>query len=275
MHFYSTDMNINNKLKFDNRRLFYKNSFKLTYSKYPFINLKNSKMFNSNLFKTTIIALFCFAFSTLQAQLVSVQDGNLKTNESEQTCVQVVMQPEAKEVKRAFKDFLNDEYDVKLKGIGFLSNKDVLTAEQTNISVISDKMMDLSAQVIEVNDKTQMCIAGSFGYDIAIDRYDYPQEYRAMRNIVLDFLDVYLPNYYQDRIEEKQEIVTNLQEERSDLTEDITDNKEEIEKLKKENEKLMKELEDTKKQLKSQTAQLENRKKNLNKVNNELRNNKK
>lgn len=231
-------------------------------------------MFNRNNFKLIIITTFIFSFSTLQAQLINVQDATLKTDDTEQTCVQVIMQPETKEVKKELKDFLSDKYDVKLKGIGFLSNKDILTAEQVTIPAISDKTMDFSAQVVKANDKTRMCVAGSFGYDISINREKHPREYHAMKNIVLDFLDVYLPNYYQNKVEEKQEVVANLQDERNDLTDDIADNEEEIKQLKKENEKLMKELDETKKQLKTQTAQLENRKKSLNKVNKELNNNK-
>ncbi|MFK7935410.1 MAG: hypothetical protein AB8G22_17985 [Saprospiraceae bacterium] len=221
-----------------------------------------------------LITTSLFLSSNVTAQRISVGESEMTLNERPQSCVEVTLEPEVKEVKKAFKDFMDDNYDVNLKGIGFLSNKDVLTAEQVNIPTVSNKTMDLSAKVIEVQDKTQMCVAGSFGYDIAIDQADYYREYRSLRGIVLDFLDGYLPEYYQNRVDEKAEVVADLKDERQDLNEDIADNEEEIEKLKKENEDLRKELDQTKKDLETQTANLEKRRNSLEEVNKELSRNK-
>lgn len=214
--------------------------------------------------------------SILNAQLLSVNSGTMTIGDKSEPCIETTIEPNAKDVKKEFKDFLDDQYDVKLKGIGFLTNKDVLTAEKVTIPTVSEKAMDLSIKVIPVQDKTQMCVLGSFGYDIVINRNDYYQEYRELRGIVLDFLDSYLPEYYQNRVEEKTKVVSELTKQRTDLSEDIASNEDEIEKLKKENQDLREELQKTKKDLATQTASLQERKESLKKVNKELnKNNKK
>ena len=57
------------------------------------------------------------------------------------------MEPATKDVRDAFQDFLKKNYDVKLKGDGLFSNKDVLYAEKVKINTISDKNLDFYAKI--------------------------------------------------------------------------------------------------------------------------------
>lgn len=184
--------------------------------------------------------------------------------------VKVVMSPKPDKVKDEFRDFIKDKYDVKMKGIGFLSNKDILSAEAVKIPAISSKEMDFKAKVVENGDNTEMYVFGMLGYDINISPEKYRDEYRAMKNITVDFLNGFLPEYYQDRVDETQDMLSDLRDNRNDLRDDLADNKEKIADLEKENKELDSELTNTESKIKDTETKLNMRRNNLQKVNRQL-----
>ncbi|MEM6967578.1 MAG: hypothetical protein AAF573_22630, partial [Bacteroidota bacterium] len=185
-------------------------------------------------------------------------------------CISIQMEPKTKAVKGELKDWLKDNHDFKLKGFGFLVNKDVLRAEEVNIPAISDNEMDFYAEIVENDNVTEMNIFASFGYDIHISKEKYPQEYRALKSMTLDFLSEYLPDYYQDKVEDTQELLSDIQNERNDLKEDVEENEEEIAELKKENIDLKNEINEKNAKIKNTTKQLEAEKTQLRTINKKL-----
>ncbi len=168
---------------------------------------------------------------------------------------------------------MRDKHDVKMKGIGFLTNKDVLYAKGVNIDAISNKKMDFYAKVIEDGDRTKLSFFGAYGYDIKINpSVDY-QAYQNLRKALVGFINNYLPGYYTEQIDDAQEVVEDLRDDTADLKDNIEDNKgdikkklDEIEKLKKENEDLVNELKETSQKLNASKKELNDAKKELNKV---------
>ena len=218
-----------------------------------------------------ILPLFAILFSTLlSAQSLTVENGRVEYDDQNMPAIKVVMNPKPDKVKDEFRDYVKDNYDVKMKGIGFLSNKDVLSAEGTVISRISDKEMDFRAKVVERGDATEMYVFGSFGYDIFVDPEQYPNEYRAMKTLTVNFLNDFLPDYYKDRIDETQEMLSDLKEEREDLNDDIADNEKKIEELKKENEEKRNKLNEVEENISEAESKLNLRKDSLKKINREL-----
>lgn len=202
---------------------------------------------------TPIIPILLLAQTPL-----SISESTVKYEKSEYPCVEVVLQPEAKEVKKAWEDFLKDEYDVNLKGIGFLANKDVLTAEQTSFPELSEKEMDFYTKVVEKKGQTHMSVFATLGYDIYLaPRGDYAKGFREMEDIVRQFLTRYLPEYYRNTIEELDETVADLQKERSDMEETIVENREQIKELEKQIKDLQKDNQDLQKDLRDKVKTLE------------------
>ncbi|MEM1324492.1 MAG: hypothetical protein AAGI23_00980 [Bacteroidota bacterium] len=177
--------------------------------------------------------LFVFSFS-LQAQEVELREGNFTREEASRPGIQATLPTDTKEVKKAFSDFMDDRYDVNMKGIGFLTNKDELTAEKVNITTLSDETIDLYARVVETSNGngTQMTLFGAKGYDIYIDSDRSYSEFQNLRNLMVEFLDSYLVDQYTERVEEAREEVADLQDDRSDVQDDIESSEEDIQKSK-------------------------------------------
>jgi len=197
-----------------------------------------------------VSSLILFLALNAIGQNIELTNATIEHNDAQRPCVQVTMKaPAPKPVKKAWEDFMDDEYDVNMKGIGFLSNKDILTAEKVQISALSEKQVNFYTQIVESGSSTKMCVFSSFGYDIYVNQDEYPEAYETMQQMTAQFLRTFLPEYYTEQIEVSQEKVTDLRDEVSDLEESLADNEEEIRKLQEENDELRKQLTEQKNQL--------------------------
>lgn len=203
---------------------------------------------------------------SLQAQELTVSDEAIEYNDQERSCIKVVLKPGTKTVKKAYKDWMEDKQDVDVDGFGFLKNKDVLKIEKENIKAISPYKMDMYARIVEKDDYTEMSVFGSMGYDLHVTPQTYPSEYRKMRTLVYSFLNDFLPGYYQEKVEETQDLIGDLKDDKSDAKDDLADNKKEIEDLKKENKELADKIKEYEDQLKKESVKLSNQTKEKAKV---------
>ncbi len=216
------------------------------------------------------VVLILMSIFAANAQNLTVENAMVTIDDKQVAAVKVMMNPSPSKVKDEFRDFIKDKYDVKMKGIGFLSNKDILSAEGVQIPAITSKNMDFKAKVVENGDNTEMYVFGMLGYDVNISPEKYRDEYRAMKNITISFLNEFLPEYYQDRVDETQDMLSDLRDDRNDLRDDIADNKEKITNLQKENKKLAADLTETDTKIKDAEMKLNKRQDNLQKVNSQL-----
>lgn len=217
--------------------------------------------------------LFLFLYSNISAQQLMISDGTVNYKKDNRPCIEVNLEPEPKEVKDAFKDWLKDNYDVKLKGFGFLTNKDVLYAENVSIQEVSDKNLNFYTKVVEDGEQTKMSVFASYGYDIHINPEKYPRAFRKIEELTDNFVADYLPKFYQNRIKNAEERLSDLQKRQKDLEDNISDNKgdiekmyKEIEELKKENEELIQDLSKNKDNLEKANVTLKSRKEELTKI---------
>lgn len=217
-----------------------------------------------------LTALFLGSINSTFAQSVRPSNGTIEHNDSERPCLYVNLDPEPKPIKKAWKSFLKKNYDFKIKGIGFLSNKDLLYAEDVVIEKLSPKRMDFYTQVIENEVGTEMKVFGSFGYDVYISKSETPEEYATMKAMLNEFLESYLPDYYKDQVKDTEEKVKSLTKEVEGLEKDISKNNKEIEDLKEELEKMNKEASEKEELLKTASEKLENRTKKLERIKSEL-----
>lgn len=220
----------------------------------------------------SILTILCvFSVSNLFAQGVTPQQATIEHNDKERPCLQVNADPEPKTLKKAWKDYLKDKHDFKLKGIGFLANKDLLSAEKVVVEAISPKEMNFYTHIVEDENGSEMKVFAAYGYDIYIDPVETPEEYAALRSILEDFLKTYLPKYYEELIEETNERIEDLTDERDDIKEELKDDEKEIKKLKKEIKDLNKNLESNQSKLEEIETKLETRKAKLKRVQQQLR----
>lgn len=214
----------------------------------------------------------------VQAQDVKIMEDQANYDESSYTAFSIYLEPGTKAVKKELKDYMDDQHDVRMKGIGFLTNKDVLYAKGVNIESISNKKMDFYAKVVEEGDRTKLSFFGAYGYDVTIDpTVDY-QAYNNLRKTMIGFVNDYLPGYYTEQIEDAQEVVEDLKDDTADLKDDIADNKEdikekfaEIEDLRKENKDLTDELKETSQKLMTREQELNDAKLELERINAQIK----
>lgn len=206
----------------------------------------------------------------LPAQDLHLSTGEVKHDKEMRTCVEVLLQPKPDEIKEAWEDYLDDEYDVDLKGYGFLANKDVLSAEEVDFKTISDKKMDFYTRIVEEKDMTKMCVYASLGYDIFINPRNFPKEFQAMENITKKFLAYYLPKYYEEQLNNTREKISEFKSDREDMKNEMEDNRKEIEKLSKRNEQLAKEISEKENTIDQTQNLLQTRQENWKAVKNKL-----
>ena len=181
---------------------------------------------------------------SLSAQTLHINRSTYEHEDKERPSVEVKVEVPPDYLKKAWKDYLKDEHDVKMKGIGFLANKDMLSAEEVVFAALSQKEMDFFTYFSEKNGTTTFNVFASLGYDIYVGGDDLQGEFKTMRSIVESFLDQTLPAYFADREEEAKERVADIRDDISDAEKSLKNNQKEIEELKKEIadlEKLLKE----------------------------------
>ena len=211
------------------------------------------------------IILLCSAF-VLQGQKLSIDNSTTMYKDQKYPSLKIVLEPDSKDVKKAYKKWMEDQQDVDVGGLGFLKNKDVLTIEAQSVKRISPNKMDLYAKFDEEKGNTTLHIFGAFGYDFPLAPDTYPVAYRNMKQITYAFLNDYLPGYYQEKIEDTKDGISDLKDDKTEAIDDIADNKEEIKKLKKENADLTAQIKRYEKDLKKKNQQLDSQIKDEKKV---------
>lgn len=189
-----------------------------------------------------IFALYFIGSSTLHAQRLIVDKGTIKHEKQARECIQITMEPMPKEVKKAWDDYLQDNFDVNLKGIGFLSNKDMLSAEGVLIPDVSDKKINLYTQVVERGNLTEMCVFASMGGNNYLSQTSYPLEFNRLQNTVEAFIGNFLPEHYRELVEDTEKNLEDLMKRKKDLADDIAKNREDIAKMEKENREKSREI---------------------------------
>lgn len=168
------------------------------------------------------VLLICLGSIQVKAQgTITPFDATINYNSVERPCIQVNLDPEAKPLKKAWKKYLKDNYDFKLNGIGFLSNKDLLSAEEVTVNQISSKTMDFYTHIVKGENGSEMKLFVRLGYDVYVTNQNYPKEYAALKDILEGFIKYYLPVYYKKEIKSSEKQVNELLSESESLKDDI------------------------------------------------------
>jgi valyl-tRNA synthetase len=217
---------------------------------------------------------FAIALLTMQVNAqtsIKPIDATIDFDKAQRPCIQVNIDPEPKTLKKAWRDYLKDNYDFKLRGIGFLSNKDLLSAEEITVNQISSKVMDFYTHIVEDENGSEMKVFIRHGYDIYVDQKNYPNEYKTLHEIVENFLKYYLPIYYQNNINDTEQRIDKLSKEGSKLQKEIKNNTDEVANLKKEIQEKEEQLKTNIQELETARIKLKKRQEKLERMQTKLR----
>ncbi|MEO6252117.1 MAG: hypothetical protein ABIO79_02395 [Ferruginibacter sp.] len=133
----------------------------------------------------------------VKAQTYKIDTMTISFENKQRPSLYVKYDASPKTVKKAWDDFFKKHYDVKVKGIGFLTNKEVITATDVIITAISDKRMNVYASVTDApGERSELNYFMSFGYDFFIGPDNYATEFAAMKKILNDFSMEFLTDFY-------------------------------------------------------------------------------
>ena len=160
----------------------------------------------------------------LTAQTYKIDTSTITFENVKRPCFVVKYDASPKTVKKAWDDYFKKTYDIKVKGIGFLTNKEVITATDISLIAVSDKRMNIYANVVDApGDRSELSYFMSFGYDFFIGPDNYAAEFAAMKKILNDFSVEFLNDYY---LSEAGSITGKIK----DLEKDIKKNDKDIKK---------------------------------------------
>ena len=147
--------------------------------------------------KINLLLLFVvLIFFKVNAQTYKIDTSELSFENKLRPCFSVFYDASAKTTKSAWVKFFKRNYKIKVKGLGLLSNKDIIDAKDITIGSVSDKRMNMYAQMIDHAKGSEMKFFMSFGYDFFIGPADYSKEFGSMKIILNDFSVKFLNNYY-------------------------------------------------------------------------------
>ncbi|MFK7969942.1 MAG: hypothetical protein AB8F95_06220 [Bacteroidia bacterium] len=205
-----------------------------------------------------ILALF---LSTSYAQVSWVTDATVQHHEKFRPGQTISLMAEPNDVKKAWKDFLKDRYDMDVEGLGFLTNKDILTAEKVMLPTMHDYTLDLYAEIVPTENKgiakTQMTVFAAYGYDMYVDRHEHREAYKEMRAMFNAFLSDFVPAFYKEKIEDMSDGISDLEKDKIKLEEYNIKIEEDIEKSLAEIEKLKEDIENLKSEHKENIEEID------------------
>ena len=170
--------------------------------------------------------------------------------------------PDPKTLKKAWNEFLKNNYDFKLKGIGLFANKDLMQVEEVRVAVISNEPVNFFTHVVEDGTGSEMKVFASDQQEYLSKRY-MKNGFQELADMLTNFLKSYLPQYHRSKINDMELVVTELTEETKDLEDEISENLESIEELEEEIEEMKEELQSNRIKLEESKNMLEHRKAKL------------
>lgn len=143
-----------------------------------------------------LLLLAIFSAARPNAQTYHIDTSTITFENKLRPCYSVTYDAEPKTVKKGWSNFLKKNYKIKTKGIGLLTDKDIIKSEDVTINSISDKRMNMYARVTDFSGGSAMIYFMSFGYDFFIGPDNYATEFGNMKKLLNDFSVAFLNKYY-------------------------------------------------------------------------------
>lgn len=214
--------------------------------------------------KTTILVsiLMTTFIITGFSQNKIIKNARVLLNEKTRPCISLLMEPESKEVKKAWEKYLKDRYDFKLKN----AKGDDLKAEKTTFLNISSNRLDFYTKITRKQNKkiTRMDVFVAFGYDIYLNRKEHLKEYESLLYIIEEFYTIFLREYYVEHIEDFNKELKSYTKDKEKLIADNSKLKEDLLSINKKESK--EEYEEKTIQIKKNKIDIKNLDKNISRI---------
>lgn len=225
------------------------------------------KILQRTLFASLFIVLFQLSAF---AQVGRIERTTADYEKQRVDALTVTMKPERKDIQQAFDDWMDDRYNINMKGGGLFSDKNTRRAEAVIIPAVSGEKITLYTVTEERSGETQMTIFASRGLGNFVDNGDY-RAFTGLEDVFDSFLSSYLPEYYAERVSEAREVLEDLRKDLTDAKDDFAKNEEKIRDLERDNDKLRTEMSDLEKQIYEAEQTLNKREKTNDEVRREVR----
>ena len=210
-----------------------------------------------------LISTFIMASSRIRfGQDLQLKEGRISLENEIRACWVVHADPEPKTLKRAWNDYLKDQYGFKLKGIGWFANRDLMEAEEVELLIISNTPVNFFTHIVENDIGSEMKVLASDQQQYFSQKYQ-PAKFEELAVMVKNFLKLYIPQYYNSRINDTELRIEELIDETEDLEQEISRNLTDIEKLEDEIEEMRALMKSNQNQLTKSRIKLEKRKDKL------------
>ena len=172
-----------------------------------------------------ILSIAIAFYLQTSAQTYKIDTAKINFENKERPALYVKYDAPPKTVKKAWDDFFKKNYDVKVKGISLLTNKEIITATDVIIMAISDKRMNMYASVTDAaGERSELKYFSSFGYDFFIGPDNYAAEFAGMKKILNDFSMEFLTDYYGSEASRITNDIKRLEKDISKNNKDIKQN---------------------------------------------------
>ncbi len=158
------------------------------------------------------IFVFCLLLAgQVNGQIYSILNAEITFENKLRTCLTVEYDANPNFVKKAFKDYCKDNFDVKIKGYGFLSNADILLAEDAVINNVSEKRLNIYNRILETpSGGSESKLFISFGYDFFVSPTDFPDAFTNMYNLLNNFSLKMLMDFYAEDVEDMNKQIKKI-----------------------------------------------------------------
>ena len=215
---------------------------------------------NMKYFSKLLLVLISFSGANfLTAQVGRIESTTITYEDKAVDALTVTMKPARKDIQKAFDDWMDDRYDINMKGGGLFSDKNLRSAEAVTIPAVSPDNISLFVRTEERGGESTMTLFASRGLENFIGKREM-SAFAGLEDVFDSFLSYYLPEYYQERVAEAQEMLADLRDDFSDKEEKISKNDKEIKKLQKENAELREELKSLERDINAAERTLDKRK---------------
>lgn len=178
-----------------------------------------------------LLALIVINTGFTKAQTIQIDTTQISFENKLRPSIGAQVDPGKDELNKAWADYLNKNYKIKLKGFGLFSTKEILSAEDVTIAAVSDRRMNLYTRIISLAAGSEIKIFASYGYDIFIGSTNYPKEYQTLRGILSNFLLKYMNDYYSDGIKSISKEIKSLSKDKVKLLRSVDKNNKKILKM--------------------------------------------
>ena len=223
--------------------------------------------------KKPLALIFSFLVATpiLRAIETKPKLGTFKHNEAERTCLEINLESSVDETMDAWITFMKKNYDVKLSGTGWFNTGSLLKAEKVIIPQISENEMDFYTNVEEnAEGNTRMQVFVAFGYDLYVNRKEFPNEFAQTKLIFQEFLNQHLKSFYHNEVTKSEEMVKDLRKTVTKKEKSYAKKEKKIEQLNQELEALKKEEKELQEKMEAAANALKENEKKLNEVLNKV-----